>query len=57
MGLPDLGIDYIKLGSKLFPEIQWSDDEPTKVKITIEKQYGKDKDNTTKCANANMEID
>ena len=34
---PDLGNDYIKLGSKLFPEIKWSDEEPTKVKIIIEK--------------------
>lgn len=25
------------LASASFPEVQWSDDEPTKVKITIEK--------------------
>ena len=28
---------YIKLDNELFPEIKWSDKEPTKVKITIEK--------------------
>ena len=33
--MPDLGIDYIKLSSKLFPEVQWSDEEPTRVSITI----------------------
>ena len=27
----------IELRRELFPEIQWSDDEPTRVKITIEK--------------------
>ena len=27
----------IELRRELFPEIKWSDDEPTKVKITIEK--------------------
>ena len=46
-----------KLDGESFPEVKWSDDEPTKVKITIEKLHGKDKGNTTKCANANMEID
>ena len=35
--MPDLGIDYIKLSSKLFPEVQWSDKEPTRVSITIKK--------------------
>ena len=34
---PDLHLGYIKLGDASFPEIKWSDDEPTKVKITIEK--------------------
>lgn len=34
---PDLHIGYIKLGDTVFPEVQWSDKEPTKVKITIEK--------------------
>ena len=34
---PDLHLGYIKLGDVVFPEIQWSDEEPTKVKITIEK--------------------
>lgn len=33
---PDLHLGYIKLGD-VFPEVQWSDKEPTKVKITIEK--------------------
>ena len=32
-----IGSRYIRLGSIFFPEVQWSDDEPTKVKITIEK--------------------
>ena len=27
----------MELDSELFPEVQWSDDEPTKVKIIIEK--------------------
>ena len=34
---PDLHLGYIKLGDSMFSEIQWSDDEPTRVKITIEK--------------------
>ena len=33
----DLHLGYIKLDDVVFPEVQWSDDEPTKVKITIEK--------------------
>ena len=32
-----IGSRYIRLGSAFFPEVQWSDKEPTKVKITIEK--------------------
>ena len=28
---------HLALASASFPEIKWSDDEPTKVKITIEK--------------------
>ena len=28
---------YIELDSCLFPEVQWSDEEPTKVKLIIEK--------------------
>ena len=28
---------HIALASASFPEVQWSDEEPTKVKITIEK--------------------
>ena len=34
---PDLHLGYIKLGDVVFPEVQWSDEEPTRVKITIEK--------------------
>ena len=29
--------DYIEIDSRLFPEVKWSDDEPTKVKPIIEK--------------------
>ena len=32
-----IGSRYVRLGSTFFPEIKWSDEEPTKVKITIEK--------------------
>ena len=28
---------HLALASASFPEVQWSDDKPTKVKITIEK--------------------
>ena len=42
---------------KKFPEVKWSDEEPTKVKLVIDKQYGKGKVNTTKCTIANTEID
>ena len=28
---------YIELDSSLFPEVKWSDDEPTKVKLVIDK--------------------
>ena len=49
--------DFVVLDSCLFPEVKWSDEEPTKVKLVIEKQYGKDKGNTTKCTTANTEID
>lgn len=27
--------DFIELDSSLFPEVRWSDDEPTKVKLVI----------------------
>ena len=30
--------DYLTLPKKLFPEVQWSDEEPTKVKLEIVKQ-------------------
>ena len=29
--------DWIQIDSDLFPEVQWSDKEPTKVKLVIEK--------------------
>lgn len=29
--------DVVRLNDSLFPEIQWSDEEPTKVKLKIEK--------------------
>ena len=28
---------YISIDENLFPEVQWSDEEPTKVKLVIEK--------------------
>ena len=34
---PGLHLGYIKLGDTMSPEIKWSDDEPTKVSITIKK--------------------
>lgn len=30
-------IDFIELDSSLFPEVKWSDEEPTKVKLVIDK--------------------
>lgn len=30
-------IDYCNIKKSLFPEVQWSDDEPTKIKLVIEK--------------------
>ena len=40
--LKDLTVWYspvfsLELGRTLFPEVQWSDEEPTKVSITIKK--------------------
>ena len=32
--------DMIRLDNSLFPEVQWSDEEPTKVKLVIDKQNG-----------------
>ena len=49
--------DVSPLPRQWFPEVKWSDEEPTKVKLVIDKQYGKGKVNTTKCTNANTEID
>ena len=34
---PVLITGLIELRRELFPEVQWSDDEPTRVKITIKK--------------------
>ena len=33
----DYSSDYEEIDGSLFPEVQWSDEEPTKVKIVIEK--------------------
>ena len=30
------GLGYMKLDDSLFPEVQWSDEEPTEVSITIQ---------------------
>ena len=30
--------DYLELDNDMFPEVKWSDDEPTKVKLVIEKK-------------------
>ena len=35
-GLCFMKLDDMKLDDSLFPEVQWSDDEPTKVKLVIE---------------------
>ena len=32
-----LGVSNSSLDKELFPEVKWSDDEPTKVKLVIEK--------------------
>ena len=32
-----IGAKFIQLDDELFPEIKWTDDEPTKVKIVIDK--------------------
>ena len=29
------GVGYMKLDDSLFPEVQWSDEEPTEVKLSI----------------------
>ena len=29
-------VGYVKLDDSLFPEVKWSDDEPTKVKLLID---------------------
>ena len=31
------GVSFMKLDDSLFPEVKWSDEEPTKVKIVIDK--------------------
>ena len=33
----NLGTDVRRLDSDLFPEVQWTDKEPTKVKLVIDK--------------------
>ena len=33
----DYGSDYVEIDGSLFPEVKWSDDEPTKVKLVIDK--------------------
>lgn len=33
----DLTSDYLELDKDMFPEVKWSDDEPTKVKLEIVK--------------------
>lgn len=32
--------DFIEIDCSLYPEVKWSDDEPTKVKLVIDKQKG-----------------
>ena len=29
--------DFIQIDSRLFPEVKWSDEEPTKVKLVFDK--------------------
>ena len=36
-GLGFMKLDDMKLDDSLFPEVQWSDEEPTKVKLVIDK--------------------
>ena len=47
--------NHYPINKDLFHEVQWSDEEPTKVKLVIDKQY--DKGNTTKYTITNIEID
>ena len=35
--LPNIRFDFVELSRELFPEVKWSDKEPTKVKLIIEK--------------------
>ena len=35
--ITSISVYCIELDSCLFPEVQWSDEEPTKVKLVIEK--------------------
>ena len=37
--LPNIRFEFIELSRESFPEVQWTDDEPTKVKLIIEKWY------------------
>ena len=36
-------IGYMKLDNSLFPEVQWSDEEPTEIKLSIKKNMEKSK--------------
>ena len=36
----DYNSDYEEIDCSLFPEVKWSDEEPTKVKLIIDKQKG-----------------
>ena len=35
--LPNIRADYFEINRELFPEVKWEDEEPTKVKIIIDK--------------------
>lgn len=32
-----MAIEILMIGSSIFPEVKWSDEEPTKVKLVIDK--------------------
>ena len=36
-------VGYLKLEDNLFPEVQWSDEEPKEIKLTIKKNMEKSK--------------
>ena len=35
--LPNIRFDFVELSRELFPEVKWEDEEPTKVKLIIDK--------------------